>query len=388
MKSRTCFQNAVFTALVGAQFLQCAFTTPDLAFVGYNAGINIFQFVVILELDGLEEIKFTDNGVTSGGSFRLGEGVLTWTAPDNEVPSGTVITVNFSGATPLADAGSIVEEESGFFLSEDGDSLIAFTGNLADPLFIAAFNNNGNGVFQADATDDSECALPPGLVINEDAVAVQERDHVVYSGSTEEEFDTLVSQLFINSNYFGSDAISFLALDTDLTFLTDSPTAAPTTVPTSSPTDNPTTAPSTAPTLNPTVSPTKSPTPPTEAPTDAPTDVPTLKPTEAPVIAPTIAPTESPVSSAASEGAGLSDAEILGIAVGCLVGIAILLALLIEGCKKKKPKADEQAENAEEKEKEKDLEAKPSEDQPSIVEVQDENADVADVETGKKDDSV
>lgn len=143
-----------------------ALNPGDIAFVQYNADADNYAFVALVNIAAGEVINFTDNGWLSSGSFRGGEGTETWTAPSS-IDCGDVITL--SGLTGL---------------SGSGDQILAYQGTSASPTFIAAINNEGAGVWQANATSSNTSALPTGLTNGTNAVAVNEVDNVVYDGST------------------------------------------------------------------------------------------------------------------------------------------------------------------------------------------------------------
>lgn len=190
---------------------QTTLNAGDLVIVGVNTDIpDQFRFIPLVDLDAGTEIRFTDNGVHSDGSFRANEGAVKYTAPgpvsagtnmlyDASAPSSAWATDNDSGVGT-----------SGFFLSTSGDQVIAFQGASATPSFIFAVQTNST-VWQADATSSNDSALPPGLTNGGTAVAVgtgsgagDEFDNSTYNGSvTSGDAATLRAAVANNTNWNG-----------------------------------------------------------------------------------------------------------------------------------------------------------------------------------------
>jgi predicted extracellular nuclease len=157
----------------------------DVAFLSLIAdNPDTFSFVLLKDIDAGTIVNVTDNGWQSSGSLRTGEGVLQYIAPTAQTV-GTVITyvdgdtntgwTNISGGTNFA-------------LSTSGDSLIAFQGTLSgsgssttstSPTLLAGVTIN-RSTFDVDATNSNTTALPTGLTVGTNAVAV---------GQTSSEFD-------------------------------------------------------------------------------------------------------------------------------------------------------------------------------------------------------
>lgn len=153
----------------------------DIAIVCYNAdNTDAFGFVALVDIPGMEEIKFTDNGWQAGNTFRTGEGIITWTAPAGGVAKSTVVIID---TTPSATVGTVGEVNDLNF-SGSGDQILAYQGMDASPTFLAALNSEGAGVWQADATNTNTSALPMGLTNGTDANALNEIDNAAYTGST------------------------------------------------------------------------------------------------------------------------------------------------------------------------------------------------------------
>ena len=112
----------------------------DIAILGFQSDDpDKFAFIVLTDLDGGTEIKFTDNGWTGTG-FRTGEGTLTWTAPSEGLDKGSIITVNY-GTGWTATSGTITSSGSIAF-STSGDQIIVYQGDPSEPILIYAFSTS------------------------------------------------------------------------------------------------------------------------------------------------------------------------------------------------------------------------------------------------------
>ena len=70
---------------------QTVLSPGDLAMIGTNCDSpDDFAFLLLLDVEAGTVIKFTDNGWQASGSFRTGEGILTFTAATN-LNAGTVM---------------------------------------------------------------------------------------------------------------------------------------------------------------------------------------------------------------------------------------------------------------------------------------------------------
>ncbi len=187
------FSMVVLPILV---FGQTTLSPGDVAIVGLNCdNPDEFSFVVLVDIAPNTQIIFSDNGVMSDGSFRTGEGDVTWTSPtDQTVAAGTIIDIlNDGGWT--ASTGSVSATGS-FYLSSSGDQIIVYQGDQSNPSYIYALNDEGTG-WQTDATSSNTSALPPGLTDGYTAVALDEVDNAVYNESvtsgTQSELLTAIS---------------------------------------------------------------------------------------------------------------------------------------------------------------------------------------------------
>jgi predicted extracellular nuclease/2',3'-cyclic-nucleotide 2'-phosphodiesterase (5'-nucleotidase family)/Ca2+-binding RTX toxin-like protein len=190
----------------------------DVAFLSLIAdNPDTFSFVLLKDIEAGTIINVTDNGWLSSGSLRTGEGVLQYVAPTAQTV-GTVITY-VDGA---ANTGwTNISGGTNFALSTSGDSLIAFQGDLTgtgssttstSPNVLAAVTIN-RSTFDANATSSNTTAIPNGLTLGLNAVAIgqatAEFDNSRYTGTT-----TFASaeeaRIAINnpSNWTGSDTVT------------------------------------------------------------------------------------------------------------------------------------------------------------------------------------
>ncbi len=155
-----------------AQAAPEALSAGDIAIILYNSdNPDELAFVALADISAGEEILFTDNGWLASDSFRTGEGIIKWTAPTGGISAGTIV----QGADPF-NSGDWSVINGSFALSTSGDQLLAYQGSEASPSFVYALNNEGAGVWQADATSSNTSALPTGLTNGTTAVALNEND--------------------------------------------------------------------------------------------------------------------------------------------------------------------------------------------------------------------
>jgi hypothetical protein len=136
----------------------------DLAIVQYNSSTtDSFTFVFARDIEAGTVVNFTDNGWLAAGGFRPGEGTVTYTAP-TAITAGTVVTL------------------TGLDLDAAGDQIIAYQGTQASPTILYLVDlADGNNTVAGDATNDNTTALPPGLTLGQNAVAVG-FDNAIYAG--------------------------------------------------------------------------------------------------------------------------------------------------------------------------------------------------------------
>ena len=172
---------------------QSTLNPGDIAIVQYNAdNQDQFSFVCLRNIDSGTIIHFTDNGWLSSGSFRATEGTITWEA-DTIYSCGDIVSLD--SIAPIA-------------LSSSGDQLFAYQGSSTSPSFVTAFNNEGAAVWQANATNANNSALPSTLTNGVNAIALTEIDNAVYTDSTNLSLANLKNKVFADSSYSGSNTVN------------------------------------------------------------------------------------------------------------------------------------------------------------------------------------
>ena len=157
-----------------------AISTGDIAIILANMdNPDALAFVALADIPAGEEILFTDSGWYSAGGFRGNEGGIKWTAPTGGISAGTIVyRDNPFDSEEWSIANDANVGNYGFSLSTSGDQVLAFQGDSSSPAFIYALNDEGAGIWQADATSSNTSALPTGLTNGTDAVAVAEADNI------------------------------------------------------------------------------------------------------------------------------------------------------------------------------------------------------------------
>lgn len=173
-------------------FGQTELSPGGIAVIQYNSDgpSDVIKFVVLTSLDAGTIIRFTDRG-WRGDHFSIeasSEGIDDWTAL-SDISSGEV--VEFS----LANVG----------LGAPGDQLLVFQGEEDYPQFVFGLNNEGAGVWQADATNFKTSALPAGLTNGVNAVALDEVDNAMYAGITTGDRTQLLGAICNKDNWIGSN---------------------------------------------------------------------------------------------------------------------------------------------------------------------------------------
>ncbi|BAY21903.1 5'-nucleotidase/2',3'-cyclic phosphodiesterase [Calothrix sp. NIES-2100] len=154
----------------------------DIAIIGFNTtNPDSLRFLVLADIEAGTTFNITDNGWLSSSGFRTGEGILTYTAPTT-ISAGTVLTwVNSSSNNSPGFNSNI---PSNFALNTTGDSLIIFTGTLANPALIYALSSGAWSSNATSASTSSEPTLTNGgtLVTGTSSVAVP-NSNGYYNGS-------------------------------------------------------------------------------------------------------------------------------------------------------------------------------------------------------------
>ncbi|MEM7673697.1 MAG: hypothetical protein AAF212_10180 [Verrucomicrobiota bacterium] len=134
---------------------QTSFNAGDLAIIGVNSdNPDTLAFVVFTDVEANTTVNFTDNGWENSGSFRGGEGVFTYEF-QSAASAGTIFSMNTTGMA----------------LAASGDQILAYQGDFDTPSFIYGLHTYGN-VWDSDATNTNESALPTGLIDGTTAVAI------------------------------------------------------------------------------------------------------------------------------------------------------------------------------------------------------------------------
>ncbi|MCK4661307.1 MAG: Ig-like domain-containing protein [Bacteroidales bacterium] len=164
-------------------YSQTTLIAGDIAIIGANYDApDEFAFVLLVDIESGTEIRFTDSGWLSAGSFRGGEGGVKYTAPSAQT-AGTIITYTAPASGDWAVDNDATIGTNGMSLSGSGDQIFAFQGLSTVPNFIFGYNSEGTG-WQADATSSNTTALPVTLTDGTDAIALNEIDNAVYDEST------------------------------------------------------------------------------------------------------------------------------------------------------------------------------------------------------------
>ena len=161
----------------------------DLAIVQYNSSTtNSFTFVFARDIEAGTVVNFTDNGWLAAGGFRPGEGTVTYTAP-TAITAGTVVTL------------------TGLDLDAAGDQIIAYQGTQASPTILYLVDlADGNNTVAGDATNDNTTALPPGLTLGQNAVAVG-FDNAIYAGPIDGSPPQLFPLISNSANWIDGNAL-------------------------------------------------------------------------------------------------------------------------------------------------------------------------------------
>ena len=124
----------------------------DIAVIGMSpfAGLDSFHFVALRDINPGTEIRFSDKGWRSDNN-TFGPNP----APTNAAFEQEIVWT----ASALVTKGAVVGPITNGGLHTTGDQIIAFTGTTAAPTFLHAVNNEGAGVWQANATIERDlCA--------------------------------------------------------------------------------------------------------------------------------------------------------------------------------------------------------------------------------------
>ncbi|MEO1293225.1 MAG: calcium-binding protein, partial [Pseudomonadota bacterium] len=177
-----------------------ALNAGDIAIVAFNSdGTDGFAFVALTDIPPNEEIKFTDNGWGADGTLTTNEGTRTWTAPDEGVPLGTVVSITNRSANVGTATGSIN-------LPGGGDQILVYQGDETAPTFLFAVNYTGSGGWQSDADTALNSAVPTGLVDGVTALAFSHADNYAYTGVLIGLLDDIKAEIANTANWSGNNS--------------------------------------------------------------------------------------------------------------------------------------------------------------------------------------
>jgi|GEM_PF-2579667 len=172
----------------------------DIAIISYATDApDRFAFITFVNINANTEITFTDNGWTSGNTWRTGENTGTYTAPAGGITAGSIIQIQ---GTTVTGGGTMSAGLTG--MSSDGDQLIAYQGASGTPTFITAINMDWD-VWQSGAENSNTSAIPTGLTNNVNANAVK-KENGYYSGITSGTINFLRSAINNSANWTTDDA--------------------------------------------------------------------------------------------------------------------------------------------------------------------------------------
>lgn len=195
-----------------ASFGQTTLSAGDIAITGFNSdNPDSFSFVLLTDITATTEIKFTDNGWESSGSFYPNEGIVSWTT-NEDMQCGTEIIIFKSVVTnPFrASLGDVVAIPTTFpfALATNGDQILAYQGDELTPTFIYALNFDSTG--WSDATTANTTALPTGLTDGVNAINVGESDNGNYICAVNND----ASAILVAVSTIGNWSLSSTALST------------------------------------------------------------------------------------------------------------------------------------------------------------------------------
>lgn len=128
--------NALIQVLDDGDLLPAPTLNPgDIAFTGFNAdGNDNLAFVALSPIAAGDVIHFSDNEwsgspIGEGGEFNTGEGYITWTAPEQGVGVGEVVTLDALSSTGRSASVGTVSAAASFNLGGSDETVYAFQGN-------------------------------------------------------------------------------------------------------------------------------------------------------------------------------------------------------------------------------------------------------------------
>jgi len=186
------------TPLAAGDIAFTAFQSDSTSATVGGANGDMFEFVLLKDVEKGTTIYFTDNGFrTDILKFNTNEGLIRWVA-QSDLTANTKISLSTSGATPPARTNEWqgINTSNGnpvainLALLNQGDSVTAIIGplNFADNGFLGTAiasiywgDTSYTSSFTAPTGQGAPCGLPTGLVEGQTAVAVGKTDNGRYN---------------------------------------------------------------------------------------------------------------------------------------------------------------------------------------------------------------
>ncbi len=165
-KKWLCFLWSILIVLLFNARNSYALEPGDIAFLGFQSHPDKFAFLALVDIPEGTVINFTDKGWKTTSEFRTGEGITVWTSPVGGINIGQVVTM---------------EGYSGINLSGSGDQILAFTGDVGSPLFIAGINTV-SASWATEADDSNTSTIPTDLTDGLNCLSVPGEENGYYKG--------------------------------------------------------------------------------------------------------------------------------------------------------------------------------------------------------------
>ena len=182
---------------------QTVLTAGDIVITGFNSdNPDEFTFVLLTDIVATTTINFTDRGWVATGGFRIGEGILTWTA-DTDLTCGTEITI-LDNINPFVASIGSVTDSSQFRLATNGDQILAYQGPATTPTFLYAIHF-ANTTGWTNATTPQTSAVPAGLTDGVNAVYIGNFDNGNYDCSVTNDPTLVLAAVSTAANWAGNN---------------------------------------------------------------------------------------------------------------------------------------------------------------------------------------
>jgi hypothetical protein len=175
----------------------------DIAFVEYASDSpDRFSFVLLKDVAENTKISFTDKAWT-GTAFADGEGAYYWRGIARAYQQGEVIHIE-EGI--LRDNEGIYNPDFEGF-SNSGDQILAFQGDLSDPVFLAGFSTMG--WLTSGTVSNNTSYLPESLTLSTNALGFStEVDNGYYNGSMSGTVTELLSAINNPVNWLRNNSLA------------------------------------------------------------------------------------------------------------------------------------------------------------------------------------